>query len=258
MHNHDNMPTNRSPDNSEQLSHDLDMSDSHLPAIRPDGISPAGIDSLNQVQKVEALSPEAVIKLENLDLDIDPENDDFWRLGAPDKVGALLVAVGEKPAALTFSMGEPYDAGDALVEPRDSFVEYVNLLHELGLHTFVNLDSMEALPDPARPGVARRLAVRTVYMARTEQELHRLLDAKTLLATGQALGYPDTSVSAFDHGDKLPISLIADADPVLKAFNFFILSQDNYEAELAVAARWAEAVRQTSSTIYNAVTNKIP
>lgn len=213
-------------------------------------------------RQVEALNPEVVGRLEGLDLNINPENDDevLGALSAQDKAAALLVAIGEKPAALTLSWGKTYDASDPLVEPHDASVEYVDILHGLGLRTFVDLETMEAMPDPTRPSVARRLAVRTVYMARTEEELNRLIDASAKndrLAIGRALGYPETSIQAFVNGNniKFPISLISDADPALGSFNFFALSSDNYEAELTVAARWAKAVRQASPAIYDAATN---
>lgn len=219
------------------------------------GLPEDAVDALSG----EAIDQVAVRKLEALDGHIDVERKGYWELSPRDKADALLAAVGAKPAALTFSMGGPFDADEPYQAPEDSSAEYVEILRELGLKVSTSLEVMDARPDLVRPDVPRRIGVRLVYMSRTDEGLQNIVEAgmrQDKRGIGLALGYPRTSVDAFISGDRTFASNVADGDLAVGAFNFFTLSSDHHEEELAVAAEWADTVRRISPTIYDAAVSK--
>jgi len=199
------------------------------------GLLPPGTQ--DPIVRPEMLSHEAVSLLENLDVDAHAEEIGHTRLGPAGKATALLVALGIKPAGVTdYYAIPPHSPGESPQALVDSSDEYTDILHKLGLHTATVVQYIEAKPDPLSPDEQRSLGIRSVYMAKTDQALDELTSATRKgdrRGIGLALGYPPSSVESFISGRRVWPEDVEGVDAAVLAFNFFLLSPDNTNQEVA-------------------------
>lgn len=163
------------------------------------------------------------------------------------KMELLLVGLGEKPAAFGELESEEWRPGENPKQiDSNEYQEYVKIARHLGLFVHAHRDRTKVGPDNTSQ------LFRLITFSGSESTLTRLdqaLAQNDVRTTGKLLGYPPTATDAFMQG-RIVRPVDSDTNPATLAFAQFALSPENAHAELDVARRWSEAVRQSSPQIY--------
>ncbi|HVQ44104.1 MAG TPA: hypothetical protein VMT30_04025 [Candidatus Saccharimonadia bacterium] len=203
------------------------------------------------------------------------------RLFPKEKVDLLLVALGEKPATLHRLSSPAWAPGETQQGvPEDEFQAYMTAAEATGLAVEVGPDHVvnpaaeyirgtdgEVVyrQNPsywdARVAGGEQETWRTIFVARDQPTLEFIKAADAAndaRALGQAYGFPETATDAYLAGHIEHASAVGESDPAVLAFAAYGLSPEHGAEELAVARRWADAVRQASPRIADELINYDP
>ena len=188
------------------------------------------------------------------------------QLSGTDRGYALLCVVGHKKGSWLTLNSSPWREGDAPKRiPQIVIDQTTNSLEVLGIKYRLRLRDTDAGPwqPDDESGCRRRFnQLCDIFIADTQDRADELHDAVAVMdhkRIGHALDFPSTAVEAFGDSNK---SFLADdapkgmfSDDVIDSAQF-ILSKDNYEAELGVVRDWLEILKANSNIIYRELSKR--